>query len=204
MISKFIFGSSCLNCKKESNGIICTNCKKVLDEKFLNEEDSNLKVCFEYEGLTKKLIMNGKYSFNKRIWHIWDEYLREVLKNINLKGNIVVSYPPMTWRRYCFRGFNQAKILAEMVGDFLGADVLKVCKRVKFDKSASLMGRLERLESMRGAFEKIKDIDEYDTLILVDDVLTTGATLKSLEEEIGFKGKVIWVCLASGRKFGSL
>ena len=68
------------------------------------------------------------------------------------------------------------------------------------------MSREERFESMRDVFEigaESLEVDKWDNVLIVDDVLTTGATFQAIEDvlvELGFKKKQIYkFALASGR-----
>ncbi|MCJ7508243.1 MAG: hypothetical protein MUO85_05870 [candidate division Zixibacteria bacterium] len=78
------------------------------------------------------------------------------------------------------RGFNQSEILALEISQKLSLPTLKdVLKRKKRTKDQTTLNAKEREENVKGAFS-IRDEDKIldKQIILVDDVMTTGATLK--------------------------
>jgi predicted amidophosphoribosyltransferase len=89
----------------------------------------------------------------------------------------------MTWIRLCFRGFNQSKLLAQQSGF---KPVVKLLKRNRFKKSLTTMTKEERLAAMKDNFTALKFNPDYASknCIIVDDVLTTGATIHAAAEAI--------------------
>jgi competence protein ComFC len=95
-----------------------------------------------------------------------------------LKSDFLIPVP-LHKSRYRERGFNQSDILAEGISKVTGLSVLKnVLKRKKNTKDQTNLSREQRDENVRGAFvvTEPKMINEKK-IILVDDVITTGATL---------------------------
>ncbi|MCI0329606.1 MAG: ComF family protein [candidate division Zixibacteria bacterium] len=83
---------------------------------------------------------------------------------------------PLHWTRKWSRGFNQSLILARAVFNTTGLPVLSALRRVKRTKDQTHLSREGRLANVRGAFRTVKDV-EGKSLLLLDDVTTTGATL---------------------------
>ena len=80
------------------------------------------------------------------------------------------------------RGFNQSVELARMLGKLLGLSPFASCLRKTRDTRAqSSLGRAERRRNVAGAFEACADLSGRHVL-LVDDVMTTGATLGACAE----------------------
>jgi len=86
---------------------------------------------------------------------------------------------PLHWRRRWFRGFNQADELAAPVAKHLGLPVLRNVKRVRATPFQSGLSARERAQNLRGAFDVRGSITAKHILI-VDDVITTGATVRQL------------------------
>lgn len=84
---------------------------------------------------------------------------------------------PLHWWRHWRRGYNQSEEIAARLAQRLGLPLLHPLKRVKPTPKLPGRSRLERNEILRGAFESRgrKPLNGQD-VILVDDVLTTGAT----------------------------
>ena len=76
------------------------------------------------------------------------------------------------------RGFNQAALLAKLLGRTSGIPVQEALNRVRYTTSQTAFDRAERIENLRGAFQVRENSDVRNMrLLLVDDVLTTGSTL---------------------------
>ena len=77
------------------------------------------------------------------------------------------------------RGFNQAVVFANALGEKLKLDVdTDILTRIKKGKPQSRLSDSARAQNIRGAFAAIADTDDNDTLILVDDVVTGGHTVR--------------------------
>lgn len=94
---------------------------------------------------------------------------------------------PLHWTRHWSRGHNQAEIIAEVLARFLGAemnvDILRRPRRTRTQTKLSIEGKALNVE---GAFQvrRPKVIPEYSHILLVDDVFTTGATLRSCQKAL--------------------
>ena len=76
------------------------------------------------------------------------------------------------------RGFNQAHILATMLGHKIGVPIFPVLRRIRYTTTQTAFDRIDRIENLRGAFRLRKSIDMRGLqVLLVDDILTTGSTL---------------------------
>jgi ComF family protein len=90
---------------------------------------------------------------------------------------------PLHWRRQWSRRFNQSALLADVIGKRGGVRVVHAAlKRVKPTAQQVGLGRSERALNVQGAFrvgDRAKREVAERALVLVDDVLTTGATLEA-------------------------
>ena len=85
---------------------------------------------------------------------------------------------PLTWRRRWQRGYNQAEMLAKGMAIETGLPVVKLLKRTKNSTPQSrLQGEVRRKNAEGIYLAKIPDKWQGKGLVLVDDVMTTGATL---------------------------
>lgn len=86
---------------------------------------------------------------------------------------------PLHWRRKTRRGFNQATELAKPVAEMLGVPLLKGVYRKHATPFQSGLGAAERRRNLRRAFSVRKALGGIHVLI-IDDVVTTGATSSQL------------------------
>lgn len=94
----------------------------------------------------------------------------------------VVTWVPLTRRRKAERGFDQAKVLAAEVGRNIGLPVRCLLRRVRSTGPQAKRDAAERRAAMRGSFVIRDRIRVPEKVLLVDDVLTTGATAAACAE----------------------
>ncbi len=101
------------------------------------------------------------------------------------EGADCVAGVPMHWSKRVRRGYNQAEYIAEGVGLAVGLPVIDVLEAVRAHKTQTAMTIEQRRANLAGSF-KIKDTAKLKGkgLVIVDDVCTTGATLRTLSEMI--------------------
>jgi len=172
----------CLGCGREGS-YICKDC-----ETFLSEvEPSKVEPCsimsvWEYEGLMEKLILKIKYE---GCYDIIDELVDMAFKKIDLKlpKDTIITFVPMYKKKEKYRGFNQAELIARKVGEKTSCLAVKLLEKAKDNRSQVGLNPQERLENVKGVFGVLKPSFNSEKLgfvksvLLVDDVYTTGATM---------------------------
>jgi predicted amidophosphoribosyltransferase len=99
-------------------------------------------------------------------------------------GADVVTWVPLTRRRKAERGFDQAKVLAAALGRELDLPVHRLLRRVVASGPQAKRDAASRRSAMRGSFVVDRRAEMPDHVLLVDDVLTTGATAAACAEEL--------------------
>ena len=84
---------------------------------------------------------------------------------------------PLHWTRRFWRGFNQAELLANVVGKRTGLPVAHLLRRARPTGSQARRNRCERLTALKGAFRVRCTASLPRFVVLIDDLATTGATL---------------------------
>jgi len=192
----------CLYCQKASYlGLTHPGCLKQLDI-------DGVVSLFYYNNLLKKIIKNLKYRLATEVWkEFWQALNPEALKPIVLFKEIVregVIQPiPLTKTKLRERGFNQAELIARYFQKFFNLPIADFLIRKKETLSqAQLKSKKERYHNLRGAFSlKEKNIDlSGQKIVLVDDVITTGSTVKEAAKVLKRAGafKVYTLTLAKG------
>src|SRR5581483_1459866 len=106
------------------------------------------------------------------------------------------------WTRTWRRGFNQSRILAYTLADFLGVPCRPGCvRRIRRTPQQTHQTPAERWSNVRGAFRCRTGLDlRSKTIVLVDDVLTTGATASEAARALrtARPGRIIVAVVAHG------
>jgi len=163
----------------------CHVCKRpLLKNKFLHESCSQktylkgVVVALSYNKFVEHLIAEFKYEFVSDLKELFSSFIVGRFKSSKLKlKNFVVTYVPLTKSRERWRGYNQSKILAKSFSKPLGFEFGDLLERVKFNKSQVGLKRVERLKNVENSFVLKSEVDGNNVLI-IDDVMTTGATLE--------------------------
>ncbi|MGP0067832.1 MAG: phosphoribosyltransferase family protein [Isosphaeraceae bacterium] len=132
-----------------------------------------------YEGTLRELCLRLKQERNAwlapALSGLWAEARGEAIGTLPLDAWIVPV--PLHWRRHWRRGYNQAEALARGLARRLDRPVRRSLRRVVATDKLAELSRTERIRSMREVFRARRDAGlDGRTIILVDDVLTTGAT----------------------------
>lgn len=101
---------------------------------------------------------------------------------------------PLHPRKLRSRGYNQARVIAEAIREAIpGTEIVDCLERVRATPSQTLLTREQRLSNMKGAFSCDSIPYPGRRIIVVDDVLTTGATLNAAVQAIRKRGLAgIW------------
>jgi ComF family protein len=137
---------------------------------------------FTDDGLLQLLLHGLKYKGKKEIGYYLGARLGLSLKNTDWAGAIDTIVPvPLHRRKEAKRGYNQSMLIAEGIGDMLNIPVSgKLLLRVRDTESQTRKTRTERVNNMADAFTIPKHISlSGKHILLIDDVLTTGATLEA-------------------------
>ncbi len=170
-------------------GQYCSRCRRYYNL-------SGVIIAAHYEGPLKEAIHKFKYDRIKELAEPLAELLIFRLQLGFPRGDLVLVPVPLVRRRQLERGFNQAAVLAKKVAEEFEIPLLAdVLKRVK-DKPAQveLKGR-ERRENVKGVFVVRGEAGQIKgkTVLLVDDVFTTGATLNEAAKVLKRAGaRNIW------------
>ncbi|OLR64871.1 ComF family protein [Peptoniphilus porci] len=159
---------------------LCSDCFDLIDKDpvFYYDIDGleNLIVSSTYSGIMRKLIIDFKFKGKLAYGEIISEIMIEKLLEKNLSGEIL-TYVPMHRYRERERGYNQSKILAEDIARKLDLKCEGVFEKVIDTKFQVGLKGHEREENLKDSFKIIKIPEE---IIIVDDVITTGSTIREL------------------------
>ena len=207
-----LFPKKCVGCGKEGQ-YICQKCEIFLSEVNMTEAGprSDIISVWEYEGVMEKLIWRIKYDGQ---FHIIDELVEKALDKIelNLPEGTLLTFVPMYKKREKQRGFNQAELIARKIGEKINREVAPLLIKTKDNRSQVGLSPQERFENVSGVFaanmmeaeplssneaqpneDREEDEIPLRAVLIVDDVYTTGATMKECQKVLRKNGvKNIW------------
>ena len=204
----FLYPDCCCGCNKHlgrSEKIICTDCFLQLpltffEKKHLNPVSNELfarvpikEACaafhFVKEGTLRKMLHLLKYCGNKNIGIFLGRQLGKILANSgNYKTVDCIVPVPINEKKRKFRGYNQSEVIATGICEYLPRPlVCDVLIKPATSESQTKKSRYERYENLLDGFTCRKSTLaslENKHVLLVDDIITTGATVESCVKEL--------------------
>jgi ComF family protein len=151
-----------------------------------------------YEGTLRKLVHLFKYSGMRPLARPFGEFLARALP-LDQRYDLIVPMP-LHWFKRWQRGFNQADLLAREIGRKWHVPVRDVVRRRRATAPQAGLTNAKRRANVQGAF-RTSSSQRLDGLrvLLVDDVLTTGATASACARALKRAGALHVSLLALAR-----
>ena len=133
-----------------------------------------------YDDVSKNIMLPFKHASQLKYQTMMSRAMINVLRDLNLDVDIVMPVP-LAWRRLFKRGYNQATLLARPIAKYFNAilDVNSVSRKYRPDMGHK--STKQRRQNVRGVFKVInKNKIKGKKILLVDDVMTSGATFYEL------------------------
>jgi len=183
----------CIACGRPSiDGMTHFTCRRALGL-------DGLIFIWPYGGVVRKALLALKYKYAKEIAEELSEYSLSFLRKryVLLPPDPTLVSIPLYWFRKNWRGFNQTEEIGKLISqgmDWGFEPELLVRKRLK--KPQTQLKKEERGKNIRGVFSLNPHNSSFmihDSIILFDDVFTTGSTLKEATKVLKRKGaKKVW------------
>lgn len=216
------FPPTCAGCKTiliANENVICTSCRHEmpLTQHHLNPENDAYKkfygripvehvsalVYFHKKGIVQELIHSLKYRGQEAIGTVLGEWYAEELKNIPVLSTVDTIIPvPLHPKKLSERGYNQVTEFGNALAKSLQIPVnTTILFRQVYSKTQSQKNRLGRTEGIDTIFDvSFDEKDRNKHFLLIDDVITTGATLevcaKALLKIPGTKISIVCMAMA--------
>jgi ComF family protein len=187
------FPRKCFGCQR--NGFyLCPECVKKA-ELVPPRKKKNYISIWKYKGNIRKAIINMKYKFASEIAKELAGYVIKDLKKRKFPKNLVLVPIPLHWRRKNWRGFNQSEEIGKIIAREMKWDFDRNLLRRKASTKPQVKFKgIEREENIRNAFKLNKPLNKKKTVILFDDVLTTGSTIREAMRVIKEGGgEDVWI-----------
>jgi len=220
-ITDFILPKVCLCCDTPIDGypangnkFICPKCYGKLeryndphpwkdDYISLGVIDNSMSAFWFREGAEIQTLMHEmKYGKMKSVGRLFGREIGGVIiSETNIKWDYVIPVP-LHKARQRDRMYNQSEFIADGINEKIRAVVLADgIIRTRFTGTQTKLNKQERKENVKNAFEvnpKHKHNIVNKNIIVVDDVITTGATILECAETLKLSGAgIVWVCSAA-------
>ena len=141
---------------------------------------------FAFEGPARAAVHHLKYRGVRGV----GAALARAMATCAPPGADVVTWVPLARRRKAERGFDQAKVLAVRIARELDIPARRLMRRAVSTGPQAMRDAVERRQAMRGSFRVRDRARVPSSVLLVDDVLTTGATAGACAEALIEAGAV--------------
>lgn len=205
-ILHLIYPNSCIVCHEEladNNNYICPFCYKDLQFTFFERyEESTIldqlfwgrvqliatysMLFFEKEKNVKPILHALKYKDKPEIGIQFGKLIGKKIKPIKAFENLDALIPvPLHQKKQFIRGYNQSEKLAEGISSILNIPVDNdFLKRNVNTETQTKKNRFLRWENVQNKFSLEKNKNNYKHIAIIDDVITTGATLEAIIQAI--------------------
>ncbi|MDM5340073.1 phosphoribosyltransferase family protein [Fictibacillus enclensis] len=152
----------------------CTDCIRWEESKEWSGVVTKNRSLYVYNDFLKQIISTLKYRGDAKLIQGFRTPFQKLYKQ-EFRGMLIVPIP-LSEERHYERGFNQAMLLAEL----LGGELLFLLERVIHEKKQSKKSRKERMDIKENIFQASKEAEKIrgQSVLLIDDVYTTGATIR--------------------------
>ena len=175
---------TCVRCNRLSAlGRTCKFCKNYL-------LISGVSVASYYDGPVKELILRLKFQRDRSATRVGAELISIRIDPLKLPFDLVTSVP-VSAARYRERGYNQSELIARAVAKKLDIPYRTLLGRSSGEHQLG-KDRKTRIEQVRGVFYAYGPINR-NRILIIDDVVTTGATLNACAGELKSAGaRNVW------------
>lgn len=182
-ILDLLFPPRCAFCGKCGVHGICTDCERELPYCHIPlHERAGIGACLaplRYEGIVREALLSYKFhGAQSRCEGFGDLLAQTVAEHFGGQFDLV-TFVPVSEKRKAERGYDQAFLLARSVCSHWGVSPETLLKKtVNNSAQSSLSSRGERKKNVQNAYEAVNGEKIRDArILLIDDILTTGATL---------------------------
>ena len=186
-----LYPPKCAFCRKLVTGgrMLCPDCEKALpvpEKEKQSKKISGLAVCLSplyYTGDVRQSLHRYKFQGAAAYYRIYAELMAVCVREHGLTADLV-TWVPLSRKRLRRRGYDQARLLAEEVAGRLALPCEQTLEKIRNNPAQSgTSGAEERQKNVRGVYRAVTSF-AGEHVLLVDDIVTTGATLSEAAKEL--------------------
>lgn len=197
-IISYVYPNSCGFCNKIiSEEYTCKNCQEKL--KYMYESEKQLVsvnkyfdvlICaYKYKGIIRSKILQYKFKNKKYLYASLSERLIELLNMYSNEIDIIIPVP-IHFIRSFNRGYNQSFLIARFIAKKMAKELKNnILKKIRNNKPQSLLTANKRKNNVCNAYKVVRTDDiKGKTILLIDDIYTTGATVNECSKVLKENG----------------
>ena len=216
-----LFPSRCICYRRLVGGLddtICPACEKNLPmaagrgEECLDARKKHIEFAaavvapFYYKGAVREALVRYKFSGMQSYAPVFAAYaaeaVRRAVENRDILMPELVTYVPVSKKRLRKRGYDQARLFAAELAKRLGLPLARLLDKPRDTPAQSELDERARRANVVGAYrtvEKNAALAAGKHILLVDDVITTGATMAEAAKTVAFLLPASVVCVAAAQ-----
>lgn len=204
-ISDFLFPPKCVLCRKilgKDETDLCRTCRTEISDHPKPKKQiqflASWTVLWYYEGNVRKSLLRYKFSNRRSYAAAYGRCLAMKLQREYPEGFDVLTWIPISPLRRLRRGYDQVELLCRAVASELGMEATPTLKKVRNNRPQSgISGFAQRRANVLGVY-RVPDPDALKDkrVLLLDDIITTGATASEAARVLLTAGALDVTCAA--------
>lgn len=184
-LTRLLFPPKCVLCgklleKEESD--LCRQCRVEAPE-YPNRKSTlqfldSFAAVWYYEGYVRKSLLRYKFHNARSFASVYGRFLAMKLLQTHPEGFDVLTWVPVSRLRKVRRGYDQVELLARAVGAELGMQPVRLLQKIRHNRpQSSISDAAQRRANVLGVYKMVSGQEVAGKrVLLLDDILTTGAT----------------------------
>ncbi len=184
-----IFATLCAGCNQPGT-TLCHRCRFSLASASSQVSEIGIMAALPFEGVARQVVHGLKYRNRRQVAR---QLARVMVRRLRVGKVDVVTWAPTSGARARARGYDQAELLARAVAAELGVP----CRRLLYRSHGASQTGHTRAQRLQGPSFRARAGRQQLRVLLVDDVVTTGATLTAARDALLLAGVGTVHCLAA-------
>ena len=204
----WIYKKKCYFCRRSKECVkMCSDCYNEMEHLHVTVNriinGKNVYCAGIYEKNLQKLIRGLKYHNQPDLAYYLAKFMSEYWEKVTDKKTFQIVPVPIYEKRRKKRKYNHMELVGEELAKFIGGTYNPyLIKRIKDTKPQYNLKKTQRQENLKDAFEVDITKLEQGTVLLIDDICTTGSTFDEMICELKKHNIDDIVCLAATTPFG--
>lgn len=195
ILNRILFPNRCYICEREALDKLCDICLSLC--RLIEGNHDPIKSVFHYHDTIRSLILGTKVLQHLHFAHLLADLFKEALPKhifypdlLRFNGQAIVIVPGRTLVLYQ-RGFDLNILFAKALRTLINIPIVHLLNRSRTPKKLSrISNKQERFQAIQGTFS-LAHYEHFERLILLDDIVTTGATLQEAKKTLApLKAKI--------------